>query len=111
MEYQELVQQYLALWNELNATQRLNAVQQVMTADASYDDPQMSGQGHAGISDMIGAAQAQLPGLHFRLSERPVEAHHDYLRFSWLLGPDGHCGRYRCGAGARRADGAGDWLY
>jgi len=88
MNHQNLVQQYIALWNEADASRRLALISTTFTPDATYTDPQMAGTGHQGLSDMIGAAQRQLPGLRFRLSDRPPEAHHGYLRFSWLLGPD-----------------------
>lgn len=88
MDNTELARRYIALWNETDPDQRLEAVRAVLGDTATYSDPQMTGAGHQGISDMIGAAQAQLPGLRFRLSETPVEAHHEFLRFSWLLGPD-----------------------
>ena len=35
-----------------------------------------------------GAVQARFPGFVFRLLG-PVDAHHDQLRFTWELGPDG----------------------
>ena len=37
---------------------------------------------------MIASVQQQLPGYRFRLSSG-IEAHHDYVRFSWHAGaPD-----------------------
>ena len=87
-DHQNLAQQYVALWNETNPDTRQQAAQRLFTPDASYLDPQMQGSSPDGIAAMIGAAQTQLPGLRFRLSDQPVDAHHDYLRFSWLLGPD-----------------------
>lgn len=88
MNHQHLVQNYIALWNEADASRRLALIRTTFTPDATYLDPQMTGTGHQGLSDMIGAAQSQLPGLRFRLSDHPTEAHHGYLRFSWHLGPD-----------------------
>ncbi|OLV20272.1 nuclear transport factor 2 family protein [Deinococcus marmoris] len=89
MDHHELVQQYIAVWNETDAECHLALVKAVLTGDATYADPRMTAQGQQGISDMIGVVQTHLPGLRFSLAERPVEAHHGYLRFSWLMGPVG----------------------
>jgi hypothetical protein len=53
-----------------------------MTDDASYGD------GIDGIAAMIAGAQQQFPGHGFALRSGP-DAHHDRVRFSWTLAPDG----------------------
>ncbi len=87
MDHHELVQQYIAVWNETNAEHRFALVKAVLTGDATYADPRMTAQGQQGISDMIGVVQTHLPGLRFSLAERPIEAHHGYLRFCPLTWP------------------------
>ncbi|MFC3831812.1 MULTISPECIES: nuclear transport factor 2 family protein [Deinococcus] len=82
-----LAQQYLDAWNEADAQQRDAQLRRLLTPDATYTDPQMTGHGPDGIGQMIGAARTQLPGLSFRL-RGSVETHHDTMRFSWALGPD-----------------------
>ena len=37
---------------------------------------------------MIGAVQSQFPGFRFR-RRGDLDAHHDCVRFSWELGPEG----------------------
>jgi hypothetical protein len=48
----------------------------------------MSGDGIDGVSAMIAGAQQQYPGHRFALVAGP-DAHHDRVRFSWSLTPDG----------------------
>ncbi len=83
-----VVDHYIAMWNETDAEQRRALAAQVVTEDASYIDPLMTGDGVDGISAMIGGAQRQYPGHRFTLVSGP-DAHHDRVRFSWSLAPDG----------------------
>jgi len=48
----------------------------------------MQSEGHAGIDAMIQAVQAQFTGQQFRLTGA-VDGHHDRIRFSWELAPEG----------------------
>jgi hypothetical protein len=79
-----LVDTYIAIWNEQDATQRRALIAQLFTEDASYLDPLMAGQGHNGIDAMIEAAQQQFAGLSFRPLDR-VDEHNNHMRFSWEL--------------------------
>ncbi len=84
----QLVQNYLAMWNETDPDARRRLAERTVAADATYRDPMMQGDGVDGISAMIGAAQGQFPGHRFALQSGP-DAHHDRLRFSWSLAADG----------------------
>ena len=84
----ELVEQYIASWNERDPSARLALVTATFADDADYIDPLMSGRGIDGIDAMIAAAQEQFPGHAFTLAEGP-DAHNDRVRFSWLLAPTG----------------------
>ena len=53
-----------------------------------YTDPLADVTGHDAIEATIAAVQAQFPGWVFRLAA-PADAHHDQLRFTWHLGPEG----------------------
>jgi hypothetical protein len=83
-----IAERYLAAWNEGNADRRIGLVAEAFAADASYLDPMMQGEGHEGISAMIGAALAHFPGHSFSLIGTP-ESHHDRIRFSWALSAAG----------------------
>ncbi len=84
----QLVENYLAIWNETDAAARQALIAETWTEDASYTDPLADVSGHDGIDGLVAAVQAQFPGLVFRrLGE--VDAHHQYLRFAWEAGPEG----------------------
>ncbi len=84
----ELVERYIASWNETDSGRRRDLVASLWADDASYVDPLMKSEGHAGIDAMIAAVQARFPGHRFRqLGE--VDAHNDRIRFAWELAPDG----------------------
>ena len=83
-----IVDDYLAIWNERDADKRRALIAQTWTEDATYVDPVMRGQGHAGIDAMIAGAQAQFPGFRFS-ALGAADAHNDRLRFRWSAGPEG----------------------
>jgi hypothetical protein len=83
-----VVNNYIAMWNETDARQRRELAAQVVTEDAKYVDPLLTGDGIDGISTMIGSAQEQYPGDRFTLVSGPDD-HHDRVRFGWSLAPDG----------------------
>ncbi|HEY2265642.1 MAG TPA: nuclear transport factor 2 family protein [Streptosporangiaceae bacterium] len=84
----EIVERYLAAWNETDAVKRRSLVDGVWAADASYTDPLADAHGRPEIDGLIGAVQQQFPGFVFTLGGA-VDAHHDQARFSWHLGPAG----------------------
>lgn len=84
----EIVDRYLAIWNETDATRRRALIARAWADDATYVDPVMSGAGHAGIDAMVAGAQTQFPGFVFAPLGEP-DAHNDRLRFRWTLGPKG----------------------
>ena len=85
---EQVIDQYIAAWNETDPDARRDVIARTWTEDGSYLDPQMSGEGHDGIDAMIGSAQSQFPGYRFRRTG-DLDAHHDRVRFSWELGPEG----------------------
>ncbi len=85
---QEMVERYLAAWNETDATRRRKLVDELWAEDGSYTDPLADAHGRAEIAGLIGAVQQQFPDFVFTLGG-PVDAHHEQARFSWRLGPAG----------------------
>lgn len=82
----QLVENYLAIWNETDAAARKALIAETWTEDASYTDPLADVSGHDGIDGLVAAVQAQFPGFVFRrLGE--VDGHHAFIRFSWEAGP------------------------
>jgi hypothetical protein len=87
-DFAEVVGRYFAAWNETDAARRRALIAQTWADDASYIDPLMQGQGHAGIDAMIAAVQERFVGHQFH-QIGTVDAHHDRLRFAWELAPEG----------------------
>ncbi|MFI6154051.1 nuclear transport factor 2 family protein [Kitasatospora sp. NPDC051170] len=84
---QQLAERYLAAWNETDPAARRKLVDEVWAEDGRYTDPLAAVAGREAIDGLLGAAQAQFPGMRFTLG--PVDAHHDIARFTWNLGPEG----------------------
>jgi SnoaL-like domain len=84
----DLVDRYLACWNETDPAARRELIAKTWSDDASYVDPLVDAHGHDAIDAAIAAAQAQFPGHVFTLAG-PVDTHHDVARFSWGLGANG----------------------
>ena len=83
---QNLVERYIAAWNEANPAHRNTLIAQTFADDVRYIDPLMEGQGHAGINALVQGVQAQFAGHRFRQIGR-IDTHHDWVRFSWALAP------------------------
>jgi len=83
----ELIDRYIAMWNETDAGRRRALIARTWTEGASYLDPVMQGEGRSGIDAMVAGVQQRFPGHRFRRTS-PVDAHHDRLRFSWELAPE-----------------------
>lgn len=82
----DIIDHYFAVWNEPDAIRRRNLIAKTWTESASYLDPLMHGEGHAGIDLMVQRVQEQFAGHQFR-QIGAVDTHHDRLRFSWELAP------------------------
>ena len=83
----DLVDRYIACWNETDDGRRRGLIAQTLTEDVSYVDPMMRGEGINEINAMIGGVQAQFPGFRLRRTSK-IDAHNDRVRFSWELGPE-----------------------
>ena len=65
---QEIVERYLAAWNEKDAERRRGLVDALWTEDGSYTDPLADARGRSEIDGLIGAVQQQFPGFVFALA-------------------------------------------
>lgn len=83
-----LIDSYIACWNQTDPEIRAKAVAELWTEDATYTDPLADVTGHTGIAAVIEGAQGMFPGLVFTPGEVD-DAHHHIARFTWHLGPEG----------------------
>ena len=82
----DLIERYLASWNETDAGLRRKLIDDLWAEDGSYVDPMAEAHGRDSIDATIAAVQAQFPGFVFTPAG-PVDAHHRQARFTWGLGP------------------------
>ena len=83
---QSIAKRYIDLWNERDATKRLEILAASWTSEARYTDPLASVRGAAEISTLIGGVQQRFPDFSFALIGK-VDGFVDNVRFSWGLGP------------------------
>lgn len=86
MSTTDLIDRYIAMWNETDAARRRDLIAQTWAEGASYVDPAVQGDGRDGIDAMVKAVQERFPGHCFRRTS-DVDAHHDRVRFTWTLAP------------------------
>jgi hypothetical protein len=84
----EVIERYIACWNQTDPELRRKLIDETWAEDASYTDPLGEAAGRDAINATIAAAQEQFPGFTFTLLG-PVDCHHRQARFRWGLGPDG----------------------
>jgi hypothetical protein len=82
----EIVDKYLAAWNETDAAGRRRKIDELWAADGTYTDPLAAVSGRDGFDQLIGAAQQQFAGLQF-VRGGTYDEHHNIVRFTWDLVP------------------------
>ena len=79
---------YLAAWNEPDDAARAALVEAALGADLWYRDATLEADGREAFNAVLGAVQAQFPGLVMRRTSA-VDSHHDLVRFNWAFGAPG----------------------
>jgi hypothetical protein len=87
-DFNAIAEAYVAAWNASDVASRAALIEKVFSANVSYRDPIMQGDGHAGIDGLIAGVQGQFPGFRFTL-KGDADGFADTIRFSWALGPEG----------------------
>jgi hypothetical protein len=82
----QLVEQYLAIWNEPDADARTKSIEGLWAEDGGYVDPMAAVRGHEGVAAVVSGARDQFPGFVFALLS-PPDVHHNIARFTWELKP------------------------
>src|ERR1044072_6054943 len=83
---ESVVESCIASWNESDPRRRKSALAASCAANASYRDPVMVSDGHAGLDAMLAGVQAKFPGFVLKRISK-VDSHNNAVRFAWSLGP------------------------
>jgi hypothetical protein len=86
--FTELIDRYIAGWNETDGERRRKLIAQTWTETATYVDPMMRADSRTGIDAMIEGVQTKFPGYRFHRTTE-IDEHNDRVRFGWELRPDG----------------------
>jgi hypothetical protein len=84
----QLVDKYLACWNETDADARAALLAETFSEQVELVDPLVEVHDSTVLSATIAGVQAQFPGFVFSPVGVP-DAHHRVVRFQWGLGPAG----------------------
>ena len=89
----EIIERYIACWNQTDPGLRRKLIDEVWAADASYTDPLGEAAGREAIDATIAAVQEQCPCFRFTLLG-PVDSHHHQARFGQDLPQTFRCARH-----------------
>ena len=87
-ETDAVVRRYVEIWNQPDGALRAKAAADLLTGECRFVDPIADVTGPDGLAAVIGGVHERFPGHRVR-PIGAVDIHHDVLRFSWELVPDG----------------------
>lgn len=85
----ELVDRYVAVWNEPDAEHRRKGIEQLWAEDGVHFTPSLEARGYKALEARVAGAYEKWVkegGFVFR-SAKNVETHHDGVRFNWEMVP------------------------
>ncbi|GAA3680291.1 nuclear transport factor 2 family protein [Nonomuraea antimicrobica] len=87
--YAELIHRFIDAINDTDAARRRATIEEILTPDCTYTDPEIAVEGHDALDEAFAALQQRIPpGFRFSLTA-PVDVHHHQARFFWRFGgPD-----------------------
>lgn len=89
MTSREIVEAYMAAWNEPDEGARRKLLEACWTDDGTYTDPTAHVEGREALVEHIAGYLERMPGCRIVLASG-IDEHHDRLRFGWAMnGPDG----------------------
>ncbi|HEY5625367.1 MAG TPA: nuclear transport factor 2 family protein [Dehalococcoidia bacterium] len=89
MSLQEIVDTYIAAWNETDAGKRGALIEKCWAAAGTYTDPMVDVSGRDALDETIVGFHEQMAGSRIVVSSG-LDQHHDRVRFGWqLLQEDG----------------------
>lgn len=90
-EIQQLVEQYIQIWNEPDVAQRRASIAKLWTEDGVQFTPQHEYRGYEGLEKRVESAHEEFVkrgGFVFKLSGE-YEAHHGAVKLTWEMVPAG----------------------
>jgi hypothetical protein len=105
MGTQDIINDYLAAWNEPDEAKRRGFIERCWADDGLYCDPLSDGRGRDALNGFIAGMHGQQAGARIELTSG-VEQHHNQIRFAWaFIGPDGKRAIEGIDVGELAADG------
>ena len=101
----EVVQAYMAAWNEPDETNRRSLLEKAWADDGRYTDPMSDAPGRDALFDLIAQFHQQMPGASITATSG-IDEHHGSVRFAWkMVAPDGTTGMEGIDIGQLAEDG------
>lgn len=89
MATKEVIEAYMAAWNEKDEDRRRVLLARAWADGATYTDPMAHAAGVEELVSLISQFQGQMAGASI-VQTTGVDEHHGRLRFGWAMkGPDG----------------------
>jgi hypothetical protein len=86
MNHADLIHRFIDAINDTDAARRHATIEEILTPDGTYTDPEIAVEGHDALDAAFAALQQRIPpGFRFSLTA-PVDAHHHQARFFWRFG-------------------------
>jgi SnoaL-like protein len=101
----EVVQAYMAAWNEADENKRRALLEKAWADDGRYTDPMSDAPGRDALIALISQFHQQMPGASI-VPASGIDEHHGQLRFAWkMLAADGSTGMEGIDVGRLAEDG------
>jgi hypothetical protein len=81
-ETANVINDYMAAWNETDATKRMALLERAWAEGGVYIDPMLDIKGRDALHDAIAGLHAQQPGVTINLASG-IDQHHNQVRFRW----------------------------
>ena len=83
-----LLVNFFAVCNEADPARRKELIGETFQADATFVDPLFQARGEAELDTLLAQILTMFPG-HVTRQKGEADAHHNVVRFSWEIVPDG----------------------
>jgi hypothetical protein len=84
MSTKEIVDAYIAAWNETDEAKRAALIEKCWADAGTYTDPLADVSGREALDTLIVGFHQQMPGGRIAVSSA-IDEHHNRIRFGWKL--------------------------